>query len=92
MVVPRDFQDEVHAAADKDRAGTLALMADEAAGMLWEREGLRLVARAQCQRNSLPPVSTNGTVSYQLTATQAEFCPHKVGQRLVIRHKFISLE
>jgi len=51
MVVPADFQEEVRAAADKDRAGVLALMADEVAGLLWEREGLRLVARAQCERN-----------------------------------------
>jgi hypothetical protein len=54
MVVPQDFQEEIQAAADKDRAGTLALMADEVAGLLWEREGLRLVARAQCQRNLQP--------------------------------------
>jgi len=53
MVVPRDFQEEIQAAADKDRAGTLALMAEEVAGLLWEREGLRLAARAQCQRNLL---------------------------------------
>lgn len=53
MVVPQDFRDEVQQAEDRGLAGMLALLAAEVAGLLWEREGLRLVARAQCRANFL---------------------------------------
>ena len=53
MVVPHDFREEVQQAQDTKSAGVLALMAAEIAGLLWEREGLRLCARAQCRSNFL---------------------------------------
>jgi tetratricopeptide (TPR) repeat protein len=53
MVVPQDFRDEIQHAQDRGYAGMLALMAAEVAGLLWEREGLRLAARAQCRSNFL---------------------------------------
>jgi hypothetical protein len=53
MVVPRDFREEVEQAENQKSAGLLALMAAEVTGLLWEREGLRLCARAQCRSNFL---------------------------------------
>ena len=51
MVVPVDFRSEVAQAENRSRAGVLALLAAEVSGLLWEREGLRLVAHAQSRRN-----------------------------------------
>lgn len=51
MVVPRDFREDVQQAEIRSAAGMLALMAAEVAGLVWEREGLRLVAHAQSRLN-----------------------------------------
>ena len=51
MVVPPDFRSEVDEAKGRMRAGVLALLAAEVSGMVWEREGLRLVAQAQSSLN-----------------------------------------
>jgi tetratricopeptide (TPR) repeat protein len=53
MVIPQDFREEIQQAEDRGFAGMLQLMGNEVAGLLWEREGLRLVARAQCRANLL---------------------------------------
>lgn len=53
IVVPEEYREEVEEAEKKRRAGLLALMSAETAGLLWEREGVRLCARAQCQANFL---------------------------------------
>jgi tetratricopeptide (TPR) repeat protein len=47
VVVPKDFREE----SQQAEAGMLQLMRTEVAGLLWEREGLRLVARAQTRAN-----------------------------------------
>jgi len=51
MVVPPGFREEVQKAEAGGSAGMLALLADEVSGLLWEREALRLVARAQGRAN-----------------------------------------
>jgi hypothetical protein len=51
MVVPQDFREEIQQAENRGFGGMLQLMGTEIAGLLWEREGLRLVARAQCRAN-----------------------------------------
>jgi hypothetical protein len=53
MVVPLDFREEVQQAEDRKWPGLLSLISVEVAGLLWEREGLRLCARAQCRSNYL---------------------------------------
>jgi hypothetical protein len=53
MVVPSEFRDDVQHAEDRRHAGMLALLATEVAALLWEQEGLRLVANAQCRSNFL---------------------------------------
>lgn len=53
MVVPQNFRYEIQHAENRGSAGILALMAAEVAGLLWEREGLRLTARAQGRSNFL---------------------------------------
>ena len=45
--VPADFRDEVERAAAGRQVGDLELLGAEAEGFDWEREGLRLVGRAQ---------------------------------------------
>ena len=47
LAVPRGFREEVEYAADKRRAGQLALLGYEAKKAVWESEGLRLVASEQ---------------------------------------------
>ena len=47
LAVPRGFREEVDYAADKKRAGQLALLGYEAKGAIWESEGLRLVSSEQ---------------------------------------------
>jgi hypothetical protein len=49
VVVPQDFRDELKQAQDSGVAGNLTLLAAEVTGLLWEREGLRLVGRALSQ-------------------------------------------
>jgi hypothetical protein len=51
MVVPKGFREESQQAGDRGLAGMLQLMRTEVAGLLWEREGLRLIARAQSRAN-----------------------------------------
>lgn len=51
LVVPQDFREESQQAGDRGLAGMLQLMRTEVAGLLWEREGLRLIARAQSRAN-----------------------------------------
>jgi len=53
MVAPEDFLEEVQHAEDRGAAGDLALLAVEVAGVVWEREGLRLVGRAQSRSSFL---------------------------------------
>lgn len=53
MVVPQDFREEVQLAEERGSAGHLALLATEVAGVLWEREALRLVGRAQSRADFL---------------------------------------
>jgi hypothetical protein len=52
LIVPPDFRAEVDLAESRKQAGMLALLAAEVSGLVWEREGLRIVARAQF-RNDL---------------------------------------
>jgi hypothetical protein len=47
LALPRGFREEVDYAADKKRAGQLALLGYEAKGAIWESEGLRLVGSEQ---------------------------------------------
>jgi hypothetical protein len=51
MIVPQDFREEIQHAEQRGFAAMLQLMGAEVAGLLWEREGLRLVARAQSRAN-----------------------------------------
>jgi len=51
--VPRGFQEDVTIASAKSFPGDLALLASEARGFEWEKEGLRLVARAQLQKKDM---------------------------------------
>jgi hypothetical protein len=52
LVVPREFREEVKRAAEGRWAGDLALLAEEARGLEWETEGLRLAGRAQFRLNA----------------------------------------
>lgn len=47
IVIPRDFLEEVDRAKEKQRRGDLKLLAEEVQGLFWEREGLRVIGRAQ---------------------------------------------
>lgn len=47
VAVPADFAEEVEIAASGEHLGDLELLAVEAKGFGWEREGLRVVGRAQ---------------------------------------------
>ncbi|MCI0388874.1 MAG: AAA family ATPase [Acidobacteria bacterium] len=47
IAVPMDFDEEVETAVAKESLGDLELLAEEAGGFGWKREGLRLVGRAQ---------------------------------------------
>jgi hypothetical protein len=47
IVVPRDFQEEVDRARVNQWQGDLQLLAEETRGLFWEREGLRIIGRAQ---------------------------------------------
>lgn len=47
QAAPREFRDDVERARDAGHRGDLRLLAHEARGFEWEREGLRLAGRAQ---------------------------------------------
>jgi len=47
QAAPREFREDVERARDAGHRGDLRLLAHEARGFEWEREGLRLVGRAQ---------------------------------------------
>jgi len=47
LPIPREFREEVEAAARRKQRGKLALLGQEAKGAPWESEGLRLVGREQ---------------------------------------------
>ena len=47
IVVPRDFQEEAHAARARTRGGDLRFLASELGGLRWKREGRRVIAEAQ---------------------------------------------
>jgi hypothetical protein len=51
-VVPPDFREEVARARSSNRPGDLALLAAEARGFDWEREGLRTVGLSQVDINA----------------------------------------
>ena len=50
QAAPREFREDVERARDAGHRGDLRLLAHEARGFEWEREGLRLVGRAQVKR------------------------------------------
>jgi tetratricopeptide (TPR) repeat protein len=47
LPVPLDFREEVGRAEEGEQPGDLGLLAEEAQGLEWESEGLRVVGRAQ---------------------------------------------
>lgn len=47
IVVPRDFHEEVDRAKENGWQGDLKLLTEEVRGLFWEREGLRIIGRAQ---------------------------------------------
>jgi len=47
LAVPMEFSEEVERALENESPGDLELLAEEASGFGWKREGLRLVGRAQ---------------------------------------------
>jgi hypothetical protein len=53
LVVPPEFREAVGRAARDRWPGDLALLAEEARGLEWEREGLRVVGRAQSGLNAI---------------------------------------
>ena len=52
LPLPLGFREEVERATQANELGDLELLADEARGFEWETEGLRLVGRAQYNRNA----------------------------------------
>ena len=53
LAVPMDFSEEVERALADESRGDLELLAEEASGFGWKREGLRLVGRAQFNLRAL---------------------------------------
>ncbi|MGE0100980.1 MAG: tetratricopeptide repeat-containing protein [Blastocatellales bacterium] len=53
LAVPREFREAVERAKGKKQRGDLRLLAAEAEGFVWETEGLRIVARALDEIDSL---------------------------------------
>ncbi|MEQ1913104.1 MAG: tetratricopeptide repeat-containing protein, partial [Vicinamibacterales bacterium] len=54
QAAPREFREDVECARDGGYRGDLRLLAHEARGFEWEREGLRCVGRAQLKLRAYP--------------------------------------
>ena len=54
QAAPREFREDVDVARQSERRGDLRLLAHEARGFEWEREGLRAVGRGQLKLRAYP--------------------------------------
>ena len=87
QAAPREFRDDVEQARDGGYRGDLRLLAHEARGFEWEREGLRCVGRAQLKLRAYP--GAKETFEWLLDAVEDDL---EAWQRLATVYQRLAVE